>query len=183
MRLERLSTPDGDAVHLYHHDVPNATRRLFLLHGLEGSAQSHYVGGFASLASARGWSMTLLVFRGCGPEFNSAPRLYHSGETTDLAHAIEATLRTTADTLLLAGVSLGGNVLLKFLGERGSDLDSRCVAAAAVSVPYDLEAGSRYLQRGFARVYDRHFLRSLKAKAFRKLAQHPGLFDLEQLKR
>jgi predicted alpha/beta-fold hydrolase len=183
MRLERLATPDGDAVHLYHHDLPGSTRRLFLLHGLEGSADSHYVRGFTTLAAERGWSTTLLVFRGCGPEFNSAPRLYHSGETTDLSHALASMLSRNEERFFLAGVSLGGNVLLKFLGEMGDSLDRRIVAAAAVSVPFDLEAGARFLQRGFAKVYDRHFLKSLKAKAGRKLSQHHGLFDPERLNR
>jgi predicted alpha/beta-fold hydrolase len=77
----------------------------------------------------------------------------------------------------LAGVSLGGNVLLKYLGEDPAGVPRQVGAAAAVSVPFDLEKGSRHLQRGFARVYDRHFLRSLRRKALQKLAQHPGLFD------
>jgi predicted alpha/beta-fold hydrolase len=107
--------------------------------------------------------------------------LYHSGETTDLGFALESMLARHGERFLLAGVSLGGNVLLKFLGEQGARLNPRCLAAAAISVPFDLEAGSRYLQRGFARVYDRHFLKSLKAKAIRKLEQHPRLFDAQRL--
>ena len=170
--------PDGDVVHLYHHDVAVDAPRVFLLHGLEGSVRSHYVQGIVRGARDRGWNFTLLVFRGCGPEFNSAPRMYHSGETSDLRFAIETlTGRFPEQTLFVAGVSLGGNVLLKYLGEDPAALPRQVRAAAAMSVPYDLEAGSRHLQLGFARVYDRHFLKSLRRKALLKLEQHPGLFD------
>jgi predicted alpha/beta-fold hydrolase len=178
MWLERLRTPDGDQVHLYHRDVSPAGPRLFLLHGLEGSVRSHYVQGIVRGAEANGWSSTLLVFRGCGPELNSGPRMYHSGETSDLRFALETiTSRFPSQRLFLAGVSLGGNVLLKYLGEDPGRVPGQVLGAAAVSVPYDLEAGSRHLQQGFARVYDRHFLKSLRRKALMKLEQHPGLFD------
>lgn len=181
MRLERLEMPDGDRVHLYHRDVDPSGSRVFLLHGLEGSVHSHYVQGFVRGAEQRGWSSTLLVFRGCGPEFNTAPRMYHSGETTDLRHALSTVIRRfPKQSVGLAGVSLGGNVLLKYLGEDPVGVSGQVVAAAAVSVPYDLEAGSRHLQRGFARVYDRHFLKSLRRKALLKLGQHPGLFSRER---
>ena len=181
MRVEKLATPDGDSVYLYHRDIAPGQPRVFLLHGLEGSVRSHYVQGIARGAEARGWNFTLLVFRGCGPEFNLAPRMYHSGETSDLRLALdEVTGRHPAEPVFLAGVSLGGNVLLKYLGEDPERVPGQIRAAAAVSVPFDLEAGSRHLQRGFAKVYDRHFLKSLRLKALRKLDQHPGLFDRGQ---
>jgi predicted alpha/beta-fold hydrolase len=182
MRVERISTPDGDYVHLYHHDVGAGGPRLLLLHGLEGSVNSHYVRGIVSEAAARGWSTTLLAFRGCGPELNTAPRLYHSGETADLRQVVELLIGRAPDAdLFLTGVSLGGNVLLKYLGESGATAARQIVAAAAVSVPFDLEAGCRALQQGFARVYDRHFVKRLRQKARRKLHQHPGLFDARRL--
>lgn len=173
--------PDGDHVHLYHRDVKPGRSRLVLLHGLEGSVRSHYVQGIVRGAERRGWSTTLFVFRGCGPEFNTAPRMYHSGETSDLRVVLSSLVsRHPAGRLALAGVSLGGNVLLKYLGENPADVPRSVVAAAAVSVPFDLEAGARHLQTGFARVYDRHFLKSLLRKAMRKLEQYPGLFDRER---
>ena len=182
MTLERLETPDGDRIHLYHRDVGAGRPRIILLHGLEGSIRSHYVQGIVRGAEAHGWSTTLLVFRGCGPELNSAPRMYHSGETSDLRFVLtELTRRESRTKLALAGVSLGGNVLLKFLGEDPENVPQQVMAAATVSVPYDLEAGSRHLQKGFARVYDRHFLKSLQRKALLKLQQHPGLFSRDRL--
>src|SRR3954470_16319475 len=136
MRIERLSMPDGDQVHLYHRDVSLTAPRLFLLHGLEGSVRSHYVQGIVRGAEQRGWNSTLLVFRGCGPEFNTAPRMYHSGETSDLAFALEALVgRQPRERLVLAGVSLGGNVLLKYLGEDPEKVPAQIAGAAAVSVP------------------------------------------------
>lgn len=184
MRMERLATPDGDRIHLYHRDSDPGTPRVVLLHGLEGSVESHYVQGIVERAERRRWSVTVLVFRGCGPELNAAPRLYHSGETSDLRLVLGVLARRRPDDrLFLAGVSLGGNVLLKFLGESPGTVPRQVAAAAAVSVPFDLEAGCRHLQRGFARVYDRHFLRSLRRKALQKLEQHPGLFDRGRLLR
>ena len=182
LRHERIVTPDGDHLSLYHRDVAPSRPRVLILHGLEGSERSHYVAGFISQASRRGWNSTVLVFRGCGSELNAAPRLYHSGETSDLSLAVDVvTTRAPGDSLFLAGVSLGGNVLLKWLGERGDQPPVQVRAAAAVSVPFDLEMGCQNLQRGFARVYDRHFLRSLREKARRKLEQHPRLFDAAKL--
>ena len=176
---ERWETPDGDFVDLQRLDAAAADRpRLILLHGLEGNARSHYVGGLFAEAHRRGWGMDLLVFRSCGDEPNRARRFYHSGETNDLAFVLDRVLGEHPDApLLLAGVSLGGNVLLKFLGERGEELPGRVRGAAAVSVPFDLARGSRHIARGFARVYERHFLRSLKRKARAKLGVYPDLVD------
>ena len=176
-RAERWDTPDGDFVDLHRvHAADARAPRLLLLHGLEGGLRSHYVGGIMSGAIERGWGADFLVFRSCGPELNRGRRFYHSGETGDLAHVVDR-LRDEhpGAPLLLAGVSLGGNVLLKYLGERGGELPADVRAAATVSVPYDLDRGSRHISRGFSRVYERHFLRTLRRKALAKLAQYPDL--------
>ncbi len=176
--------PDGDFVDVHRLDGKSRAPRLFLLHGLEGTIRSHYVAGFFAEAMRRGWGADLLIFRGCGDKPNEAPRFYHSGDTADLTVALERVAHEhPASPLLLAGVSLGGNVLLKFLGERGSVLSSQIVAAATISVPYDLERGSRHISTGFSRIYDRHFLRTLKQKALAKLERYPGLFDKGELMR
>ena len=182
-RRERWETPDGDFVDLERLDPPSPERpRLLLLHGLEGSPRSHYVGGLFAEAQRRGWGMDLLVFRSCGTEPNRARRFYHSGETTDLAFVLDRLLATHRDSpLLLAGVSLGGNVLLKFLGEQRAALADRVRGAATISVPYDLGRGSRHIARGFSRVYERHFLRSLRRKAIAKLEHYPDLVDRDTL--
>ena len=183
-RRDRWETPDGDFVDVLRMDAPVGAPRLFLLHGLEGSVRSHYVTGFFEQAKDRGWAADLLIFRGCGDEPNRAPRFYHSGETTDVAFALDRVLREHPDVpIVLAGVSLGGNVMLKLLGELGPATPGRIVAAAAVSVPYDLERGARFIARGFSRMYDRHFLRTLRVKALRKLDRYPHLFDRGRLER
>jgi predicted alpha/beta-fold hydrolase len=156
--------------------------RLLLLHGLEGTIRSHYVAPFFEEADRRGWAADLLIFRGCGTELNRAPRFYHSGETTDLAFVLDRLREEDKQgAIVLAGVSLGGNVLLKYLGERAGKLPPQIKAAAAISVPFDLERGARFLSQGFSRIYDRHFLSTLRDKAQRKLDQYPDLFDRERL--
>jgi uncharacterized protein len=183
-RLERWETPDGDFVELHRFDAPAGSPRLLFLHGLEGTIRSHYVSGFFAEARRRGWAADLLLFRGCGDEPNRASRFYHSGETTDLAFVLERLETETPDRpILLAGVSLGGNVLLKYLGERERRLSPQIRGAAAVSVPFDLEKGARYISEGFSRIYDRHFLRTLRRKALAKLDRYPDLFNSAELER
>jgi predicted alpha/beta-fold hydrolase len=125
----------------------------------------------------------VLIFRGCNGVIPRARRLYHSGETTDLDFVVRRLAALEPNRpLVLAGFSLGGNVLLKWLGEQGSHAPAQVRAAAAVSVPYDLGLGSRQIERGFARMYTRHFLRTLRRKALAKLSKTPGLFDEDRLR-
>jgi uncharacterized protein len=183
-RRERWDMEDGDFLDLVRLDAPHGAPRLLLLHGLEGTPRSHYARGTLAEARRRGWGADLLIFRSCGGELNRTRRFYHSGETTDLALVVERVAAEHPDSpLVLAGFSLGGNVLLKYLGERGGDLPPRLQAAAAISVPYDLGRGSRHISRGFARVYERHFLRSLRRKAYAKLDRFPDLVPREHVAR
>lgn len=174
MQRIRWDTPDGDFLDLWRVDAAPNAPRVLLLHGLEGGGRSHYARGILREAYQRGWGADLLIFRSCGGEINRTPRFYHSGETTDLAFALERVIAEFPESpLLLVGVSLGGNVLLKFLGERGTALPDRLVAAAAISVPYDLARSARYINQGFSRVYQAHFLRSLRRKAALKHRRFP----------
>ena len=179
-RRERWSTPDDDVIDVDRLDRPagSASRvRLVLLHGLEGSGESHYAQGMFAEAARRGWAADLLVFRSCGGTLNRARRFYHSGETSDLTLVVERLVAEHPDDrLVFAGFSLGANVLLRWLGERGS-ATAHAVAAVAVSTPFDLERGSRRIEEGFSRVYGRQFLQSLRVKATAKLARYPDLFD------
>jgi predicted alpha/beta-fold hydrolase len=181
-RVERWRTPDDDFVSIVRVDAAAGAPRLILLHGLEGSPRSHYARATLAEARRRGWGADMLVFRSCGGEHNERPRFYHSGETTDLAFVLARVADEHPESpVLLAGYSLGGNVLLKFLGERGDDLPPALRAAVAVSVPYDLERSSRHISRGFSRVYERFFLRTLREKAAMKLSRFPGLFPADRL--
>ena len=168
---EILVAPDGDELVLDHVAGPAGSPRLVLLHGLEGSSYSVYVQGMVALAAAAGARATVLNFRSCARDPgevtrwlpNKRPRLYHSGETSDLDHVVRTLAAREPTTPLVAvGVSLGGNVLLKWLGENPGQKLLR--AAATISVPYDLGAGARHLESRLGRMYVRHFLPTLAAK-------------------
>ncbi|HET7632154.1 MAG TPA: alpha/beta fold hydrolase [Gemmatimonadaceae bacterium] len=181
-QMERWDTPDHDFLDVFRVPAAATAPRLLLLHGLEGSPQSHYARGMLQRVARAGWGAEALVFRGCGAELNRTPRFYHSGETGDLellAHRVAAEFPYAP--LLAVGYSLGGNVLLKWLGDPAARRPATLQAAAAVSVPYDLEAGAHYLQHGLSRVYERRFLRTLKSKATRKLRRFPDAYDLRAL--
>ena len=183
VRFERevLTTDDDDDLVLDHAAGPAGSPRLLLLHGLEGSAHSLHTQGLAVQAARVGWRCTVLNFRSCARDpqqisrrlKNRRPRLYHSGDTADLDFALRLLAAREPDVPIYAvGFSLGGNVLLKWLGESGAASTIR--GAATISVPYDLAAASRYLERPGARFYTYHFLRRLKPKALDVLARFPG---------
>jgi predicted alpha/beta-fold hydrolase len=180
--LERWETPDGDFVELHRLSAPPGTPRVLLLHGLEGTVRSHYAQGLLNEAARRKWGADLLIFRSCGSEPNRTRRFYHSGETTDAALVLERVSREyPTSPLAIAGVSLGGNVLLKFLGERGNDLPPQLKAAAAISVPFDLSRSSRRINRGFSRFYQQFFLNSLRRKAQEKASRFPDLAPADKI--
>ncbi len=166
---ERFELADGDFVDLAH--LPGSTGgRVCLFHGLEGSLHSHYVGGLAAALHARGHAVTFVHFRGCSGEPNRLPRAYHSGDTGDIAAVLDALrARHPGEARAAIGFSLGGNALLKYLGERGDT--APLAAAAAVSVPFDLAACARRVDQGFSRVYQQHLVvcmkRSTRARARR----------------
>jgi predicted alpha/beta-fold hydrolase len=163
-------------------DAPSGAPRLIVLHGLEGTARSHYVRATLAEMRRRGWGTDVLIFRSCGEEPNRSRRFYHSGETTDLAFVLERVGREFPQSpLCLAGFSLGGNVLLKLLGEQGHQLSPQVRAAVAVSVPYDLERSARHIGRGFSRLYEQVFLKTLRRKAIAKLSRFPDLFVADRL--
>jgi predicted alpha/beta-fold hydrolase len=185
-RRERWDAPDGDFVDVdFLRDgvVPATSRPLLVVfHGLEGSSRSHYCEAFADLARERGWACALPHFRGCSGEINRAPRAYHSGDHAEIGWMLRRFRASHSGPLLAVGVSLGGNALLSWAGEVGTDAASSANAVAAVCSPIDLAAGGHAIGRGFNRqVYNRMFMRTLVPKALQKLAQHPGLFDRRAL--
>jgi predicted alpha/beta-fold hydrolase len=182
-RVERWDTSDGDFLEVHRIDSDRGTPRVLLLHGLEGTIRSHYAQGLLNEAARRGWGADLLIFRSCGSEPNKAKRFYHSGETGDLVFALDKVTAAYPDApVALAGVSLGGNVLLKFLGERGNSLPPQLKAAAAISAPFDLSRSSMRISRGFSRVYQRFFLGSLRRKALEKAARYPDLAAVDRIR-
>ena len=166
---ETWETPDGDFIEIDWAGAPDAERLLVLFHGLEGSSRSHYARAIAAEALARGFRFALPHFRGCSGKLNRLPRAYHSGDSDELDWILRRLAQGAAGPVLAAGVSLGGNVLLKWLGERGADAARTVRRAAAVSAPIDLAASGNALDRGInRRTYTRVFLATLKAKAFAK---------------
>jgi len=181
-RIERLETPDGDFLDIHRVDASGSAPLLVLLHGLEGTIRSHYIQGLLREAHRRSWNAAVTIFRSCGDEMNRTRRFYHSGETTDLAFALGHLERSAPESpMLLAGASLGGNVLLKYLGEQARDVSPRVRGAAAISVPFDLGRSARRIDMGFSRVYQRHFIRSLRRKAIAKLERYPDLVPRHRL--
>jgi predicted alpha/beta-fold hydrolase len=180
-RRERWITTDDDFLDLDFVDGPELRDDVLvvLLHGLEGSTSSGYMLEIARRLAEIGLGSVGLNFRSCSGEINRGRRLYHSGETSDLRFVIERLReQDPARRLAAAGVSLGGNVLLKYLGEDGSS--SPLVAAAAWSVPFDLAAGARFMEHGFSRQYVGRLLRSLKAKVRIRRDEIGRFLDLER---
>jgi len=180
--IERWDTPDGDFLEVHRLAAADGRPRVLLLHGLEGTIRSHYAQGLLNEAARREWGADLLIFRSCGSEPNLARRFYHSGETTDAAFALEKIVEAfPTSPLAIAGVSLGGNVLLKMLGEKGNNLPTQLRAAAAISVPFDLERSSKRIDRGFSRFYQRFFLNTLRKKAEEKATRFPDLAPADRI--
>ena len=194
-RRERWDTPDGDFVDVdflrREHDAAAGTTArgaarplLVVFHGLEGSSRSHYGQAFAGLARDRGWACVLPHFRGCSGEINRAPRAYHSGDHAEIGWVLQRLRAAHHGPMLAVGVSLGGNALLRWAGEVGTDAARFVDAVAAVCAPTDLAAGAHAIGRGVNRhIYTRMFMKTLVPKALDKLAQYPGLFDRQALLR
>lgn len=167
LRRARLDTPDGDFLDLDVGPDPRSGAPVVLvLHGLEGSSDRSYVRSTLSALFRAGIRGVAMNFRGCSGEPNRRARFYHSGETGDLRLVLDHLAERFPDRLLGAvGWSLGGNVLLKHLGEEEERGPERVKAAAAVSVPFDLAAGSRKIEKGlWGQLYTRYFLRMLRQK-------------------
>jgi len=180
---ERWDAPDGDFVDVDFQAGLPGRPALVLFHGLESSSTSHYALAFAHAARERGWAFTVPHFRGCSGELNRGPRAYHSGDFEEVGWMLQRLRQHHGQPLLVAGVSLGGNALLRWAEEAGESASTVARAVASVSAPVDLEAAGRAIERGFNRlVYTRMFLRSMKPKALAKWDQHPGLFDRERLR-
>lgn len=183
---ERIDTPDGDFLDLDFTPEPRPGAPVVLLmHGLEGSARRGYALNTYAALARRGVRGIGLNFRSCSGEPNRMGRLYHSGDTDDIRHVLALVRERFGGVARGAiGFSLGGNALLKYLGEEGESARETVTAAVAVSVPYDLGAGALALEQSFmGRFYTRLFLRSLTDKATSKADLLPDRCDLERIRR
>jgi predicted alpha/beta-fold hydrolase len=176
---ERWELPDGDFLDVDRMKAPTPDAPVVVVcHGLEGSSRAGYVRGLMRELSRRGLGAVAVNFRGCSGELNRLPRFYHSGETGDLAFVVDKLRGERPGRALgLAGFSLGGNVVTKYLGERGDDVVSEVRAGAVVSVPFDLSQCCRALDGPglMAWVYRERFLKRLRAKVAAKALLVPGV--------
>ncbi len=181
MERRRLETPDGDFLDLDFTPNPDPTRPLVVvLHGLEGHARRGYALSSYVALERVGLSAVGLNFRSCSGEPNRKARFYHSGETEDLAFVLDHLAETFPGRSLGAiGFSLGGNVLLKGVGEHTQGARLPLGAAVAISVPYDLSAGAALLEASFmGRAYTQYFLRKLRRKTELKRELLDGVVDV-----
>jgi predicted alpha/beta-fold hydrolase len=180
LQRSRWDTPDGDFIDVDFAGDDRAARLMVLFHGLEGSSDSHYARLLARALPTLGWRVAIPHWRGCSGEPNRKPRAYHSGDTAE----VDWILRRFERQVDVIGISLGGNALLKWLGERGAAAGAIVRRAAAVSAPLDLPACGVALDRGLNRLlYTRMFLSTLKPKSLAQLERFPSLFDAAKLRR
>jgi len=183
LKSEPLELPDGDVTMVDWMvggpPVDTGAPLLIILHGLEGSANSSYARSLLHAAADMGWRAAVLHFRDCGDYRNRLPRRYHAGETNDIRFFVES-LRTAGHEgpLMAAGFSLGGSVLLKYLGENG--VSTPLHAAAAISVPFSLHDSSVALSNGFSNIYQYYLLKRMKKAIRRKFDQHTAAFDWDR---
>ena len=173
-RRQRIDTPDGDFLDL---DWSRIQERVLgiVLHGLEGDSTRGYVMGMVRALNRSGWDALALNFRGCSGEPNRLLRMYHSGDTADLDVVISTVAKDPIyEAIGLIGFSLGGNVILKYLGERGRDINPSIKAAVTLSVPCDLKACSQRLEELRNRLYLKRFLKLLHAKIQHKTHCFPN---------
>jgi predicted alpha/beta-fold hydrolase len=184
-RRERWDTPDGDFIDLDWTQTPdadNGSPLVALFHGLEGNSSSQYASALMAATRNRGWRGVVVHFRGCSGELNRLPRAYHSGDSTEIDWILRRLKHDYPSTwLFAAGVSLGGNALLKWLGEQRDAANAIVAGAAAISAPVDLMASGDALGRGFNMVYTRNFLATMRRKTLAKLALFPELCDRERM--
>ena len=188
IQRERWKTPDDDFLDLdftetNHPKTENIkTPTILLLHGLEGSSRAKYVLGMLKWVTQLGWRGVALNFRSCSGEINRQKRFYHSGETTDLKWVVGQLIKRFPNSpFFLIGFSLGGNVLIKWLGEEGKKVPPQVQGATAISVPFDLAVAARRIDQGFNRIYGSVFLKTLREKTLAKERKYPGLVDPKQV--
>ena len=184
-RRERLELDDGDFLDFDWVDGGAGDAVVVLFHGLEGSSASHYAYDLMRRVRQHGWTGVVAHFRGCSGEDNRLPRAYFAGDSAEIGRILSHVKSRHPDApLYTAGVSLGGNALLRWLGESGAAAQALVARAAAISAPRDLTAAGNALDWGFNRwVYTAHFLATLKQKALKKARQFPGTLDGDAIAR
>ena len=179
---ERLELDDGDFIDIDWLDNSTDRPLVVMFHGLEGDSSSHYARSIMGLFQELGWRGAVVHFRGCSGTPNRLPRAYHAGDSEEIDRILHKIIDKNQSLgsnaqLYVIGISLGGNALLKWLGEQGKKACHLIDGVATVSVPLDLAAAGKALDSGFNQIYTQHFLGTLKKKVLKKLDNFPGLFD------
>lgn len=175
-RMERLELPDGDFLDLQWFDGGGPL--VIVMHGLEGSIESHYAGAVMRALMKNGYTGLFMHFRGCSGEPNRLDRAYHSGETGDFTSVLEHATYVTGKPLHAAiGYSLGGNVLLKWLGEQGASAPIE--KAVSVSVPFRLDAAGQRLEQGISRIYQNHLMQKMRAGYKARFSHRSSPLDVD----
>ena len=176
---ERIITPDDDFFDVDW--VKNGNKRLaIMLHGLEGSSSSQYIIGTSAALIKNGWDVAAINFRSCSGSMNNTIAMYHSGFTSDV-HYFISQKHVDYDEIFLCGFSLGGNAIMKYLGDQKYSLNEKIKASAGTSVPCDLEGGSIMIKKMENTLYERNFLKSLTQKIKLKHRIHPDKIDVSNL--
>ncbi|MGB1010187.1 MAG: hydrolase [Thiolinea sp.] len=176
---ERVELADGDFIDLAWHQplIANAPV-VMLIHGLEGSLESHYAGNLLVALHQAGFRAVLMHLRGRGREPNRIAQSYHSGASNDLRLILKHLQQQELLPHAVIGVSLGGNLLLKYLGEEKAN--SPLQKAIAISVPFSLQACADRLEQGFSRIYGNYLLNLLKKSYHSKFSRIPSPLNLDQ---
>jgi uncharacterized protein len=179
---ERLELPDGDFMDLDW--SPRQQNRLAIIgHGLEGESSAKYIRGMSLALRKRAWDTLAWNCRGCSGEPNRLLRSYHSGVSDDLGHVVDHAISKDYQEVALIGFSLGGNILLKYLGEQGASLHPEVKAGVAFSVPCDLSSSSLRLGEWDNKIYMARFMDGLKNKVIQKNKVFPGKLDLSGIEK
>ncbi len=180
-RRERLELEDGDFLDLDWSKIGSKTL-VILMHGLEGDSHRPYIKGMVSALNDEHWDTLSLNFRSCSGEPNRLARSYHSGETEDITKIVDlAVTEHHYEFIHLIGFSLGGNVALKFVGEKGKQLPSACKSVIGISVPCELRDCSVQISKKGNKVYLNRFLKSLKEKVRLKSHLTKDVIDLQKV--
>lgn len=175
---EGWTTPDQDTLWVDSLSPSRPTAQIIILHGLEGSSRSNYVQQLANFFYHDNWRVIAPNFRGCTEPFNIQPRLYHAGDSSEIEWLVQTTQKRWPIPLFITGISLGANMMLKWLGNSMFLGPDQVTAAVAIACPFDLTLVGDHLAHGFNKLYSSYFLKTLKIKAQKKIQQFPDLFDL-----
>jgi predicted alpha/beta-fold hydrolase len=175
-RVEEIQTADGDFLEMDWYECDGSDKIVILSHGLEGNSRRRYMRGMAKFMHLNGYHVLAWNYRSCGSRMNRALRFYHSGDTEDIATIIDHINGFEKyKSIYLIGFSMGGNISLKYLGERGEHVNPKIKAAVTFSVPIDLVGSSKVLSKWWNNFYMQRFIRSLRKKIELKSKIYPEL--------